>query len=621
MLNRTASLTGLLTALALLFTAFAIGVILLRVGRLRIRRHPVDASLLAALLGLDLLSLAMLAIGQVALLPRPVLQALLMAGTLAAVAIVVVRRRELTALSVHLWGRRKRLLLFLPLLVLPLGKAMTAPIGWDELVYHLTVPAQWLADGKIAVYPDNPYSGLPSGVELLYTLAMGAGNLIAPGSLNYLVWLLTIATLYRVVRRFARPWSAGVLAVVFACSTVTLTLVYETYVELFLLLNVLGMLLVLRHYPAARQVRVPVLMGALLGGAACGIKLTGIMLPALLLPLLWHRRRHLSWRLAAGGAALFLAIVACYYARPYLAMGNPLHPYYARLFTPGDRLAVLVSEYHHHLTTARYGAKSLVEVVLSPLHLGWMRGRYDGALGWPWLLILAAAVVALARRPLLWRWGIGGMLCYLLWLASAQQARFVLPAVVVAYVLAAWTLHELPGRWRLAATILLLAVGLWDSRLGDPRLIRDQWAVLAGRSSMREYVAPWVGNDYLAAVDAVGLHTEPDARLLLLIEKRALYIERHVELGTPFMQGAYLTPPELHDDSPKELADYLRRERFDYLLVGLPLRDPDQLSWYNERMNGLMAVIGEAARGGQLEAVWQRQPYLLLRVPPEPASP
>ncbi len=50
--------------------------------------------------------------------------------------------------------------------------ALAPPIKWDALTYHLQLPRQYLAAGRLVFTPENPFWGLPQLVEMLYTFAM-----------------------------------------------------------------------------------------------------------------------------------------------------------------------------------------------------------------------------------------------------------------------------------------------------------------------------------------------------------------------------------------------------------------------------------------------------------------
>lgn len=611
-----ASAPGFAVALALLLAAYGLGAVVLLAGRARVQRQPVDAALLAGVIGLDLLSVILAACGYVHWPPGWALWLGVGAAAGAGLWALVRERAVVAAVLRHAVRGRARWcwLLALPLLV-PLGKALCAPIGWDELVYHLEVPKRWLLDGYAAVYLDNPYSALTSGMEYLNLLGLRLGNAITPGALNYLIWLLDVAVAYRLLRRWCRPWPAAALALALLYSNVGITLVYEIYVEPYQLLNLLACLLVLRHYPGPRRLqRWPVVGAAFLMAMATGIKLTAAVFPLALAPLV------LRWPLTPParralllGVAVFLALVALYFVRPWWHTGNPCYPYYARLFTPHDPAAMAVSQVHHNLTTVRYGAKDWGQLVAAPLTIAWAPQRFDGALGWQWLLCLALAGWALWATPRARPWAWPALVCGGAWLATSQQARFILPAALFVVLLAAAGLAALPRRARpwVAAALLLLTAA--SAPLGDLTLLRDQWRVVLGRDSMARYVEPWVGYDYAHAMAAINRLTPPTGRVLLLLEKRGFYAQRATLLGTPFVQSEFFFPPERYA-AAADLQQHLRDHHVDYVLIGLVRRDPDRVDAAQARTAALVGALAAARSAGHLTTVWEERPYLLLKV-------
>jgi hypothetical protein len=597
-----ASLSGFLAAILLMAGAWGLGMLALRGISLRVR-HPVDAGLLACVLGLDLLSLAFLLTGQVSIPP-----AWLWLTVLVLLPIASFRR----GLWLRLRPRRRHwpLLLLLPAALIPLGRAFCYPVGWDELVYHLSNAQRWLADGRVHVYLDSAYSALPSAADFLFTLSMQIGNPVSPGALNYGFWLLSIAMLYRLLRLWGAPrrLTAVLVVLAYALCNASLTLAMETYVEIFLFLQVLAFLILLRHRrnPIDWQ---PMLVASALAGFALATKLTALApLPAMAFLLLhrWKRR----W--VGLGLATFFLVAGPFYLRPWWATANPCYPFFAEIFTPDDEGARIINDYHRPLT-ARFGAKGLSEAMLAPLQIATDRNGFDGVLGLQWLVLLPLGLFAILRCRGSGVWGVAALLIFLVWLRGSQQIRFLLPAAACIYLLACRALSAFSPGLRRLLLAAILGLSVYDSQLWNLRRIGDQWDVLLGRSSMLDYVEPWVGRSYFAAVRAVDAHTEADATVLLMMDKRSFYFNRRTLGGSPFFQQQFFTPPESYADIDALLV-HLRENEIDYLLIGLSRRDPDRSEAHDRRVDGLIAAIAAARNQGLLQETWSEAPYLLLEV-------
>src|SRR5262245_29798787 len=176
--------------------------------------------------------------------------------------------------------------LALPIVLVTLGPALAYPTGWDELVYHHELPRRWLADGWPAFYADLPYSGFPSLGEILFWLFAPIENVIAPRLLNWMCWLLGLALVYRLLRRYLAMDAALVVTATFAMSETVLMISANCYVESILMLNVAAILYAIPSARAStgRMPVPPIVLGVLAGGAA-GVKLTGTALIAI--PCFW----------------------------------------------------------------------------------------------------------------------------------------------------------------------------------------------------------------------------------------------------------------------------------------------------------------------------------------------
>jgi hypothetical protein len=114
--------------------------------------------------------------------------------------------------------------------------------------------------------------------------------------------------------------------------------------------------------------------------------------------------------------------------------------------------------------------------------------------------------------------------------------------------------------------------------------------------------------DYIRLLEAVG-KTPPDSRVLLLFEKRGLYVPRRHEIGDPGFQEKYFkTIPENTDAFLKEIKD------FDYLLLGSEEKNVDLQESGIEIRQKLHALTASALAEGRLEIVLSGKSCYLLKV-------
>lgn len=221
--------------------------------------------------------------------------------------------------------------------------------GYDVITYHLQLPREWIALGRLQSLDHNVYSHLPSLMESAYAglgLLKGSalGAVYAASLLHVACALLAGGVLIRAARsagaKGVAPWAAVVLALPWV--TITGTLAYNEMAVLLFGSAGAALLLDRQRGSAKRRLRQALLLG-LLAGAATLAKLTAglvVALPlglALLLQPLWWRpiaKPSLGssrWGIAlasAGIAALVgVLVLSPYLVRNTLQTGNPVFPF------------------------------------------------------------------------------------------------------------------------------------------------------------------------------------------------------------------------------------------------------------------------------------------------------
>ncbi len=94
-------------------------------------------------------------------------------------------------------------ILSLFLLFLALLHAISPPVAWDALTYHLVGPKLYLVAGRIDALPDNVFMGFPQSAELLYGTAMSLFNRdTAAAPLHFLFGLFAILATAGITRRY-----------------------------------------------------------------------------------------------------------------------------------------------------------------------------------------------------------------------------------------------------------------------------------------------------------------------------------------------------------------------------------------------------------------------------------
>ena len=609
-----------LALMLLLAAAYAAGYAALRL--LRVRR---DANLLALALGLDLFALLFRLGDRIILtLPTAWLWAL---SALPAVCGAALLARTLQNRFRRDWPLWLAVLLLAGITAAP---AFAPPFSWDEQSYQAALPVRYLAEGSTAVLADNPYSALSSMPHFLMLWGVKLGGVNFPRLLILVGYLTALPWLYLLLRRFGRP-TALVLCGAFLLSPLVGGMWREVYLEPFILLNLMAAAAAIRLF----RHRLPAAAGVsgFAAGMAVAVKLTGgaaaLAAAGMFLTVLASDRvpRGRAFRLLLGFGAAALAAMIPFYLRPWLATGNPFYPFGAALLDPAAPAAA-VDVYHSLLGTGRFGITGIESIFTSWILVAFRMEIYDGYLtGWqfPLLLLIGAAAWYRAARgglrnrllPFLWAAG-GGVLYYLFWCLSSQQSRFLLPFLFPVAFFAASGLALLPGKWRNAALVLIAAATLLSFQ---PEVWKNFYFAWRSLEAARKAPADFLRfatreKEYVNVLDHLARTVPADARILLVFDRRGLYVPGRCMQGTPYFQEKFFTPVP---DSPEAVYEQLNREGVNAIVIlvgGESKRNPDPVSAFDAENEKLTLHLLELLKREKLAfvPVPESGRYRLLKV-------
>lgn len=346
--------------------------------------------------------------------------------------------------------------------------------GFDCFAYHLELPKEWLARGRIQPLESNVYSYLPSYLEAAYThlgaigapigrslvrgrpdMLAGAGDaLIACQLLHASITLLAAGLIGRLcdaaaawshlgdrARRTARMtgWAATIAT---PWTIVTGSLAYNEMGVVAL--GAAAMLI------AITRTHTPLVRGTLTGflvGAACSCKPTAIFMVApvaaiCLIARTSFRRWHVAFACCAVAGLLTLAP---WLLRNWAHGANPFFPHLASVFGPAHWSPEQLSRYAaahsgsgsflHRLSLLILPAQGDPSAPTATVQRGLLHSQFFAL---PWLVLLASIGIIFSR----WRRRLAapaivmslGLVSQLLaWtLLTHQQSRFLIPILLTA---------------------------------------------------------------------------------------------------------------------------------------------------------------------------------------------
>jgi hypothetical protein len=612
-------LGALLLLCAVFFTS---GRVLL--AALRLPEHPALGGVLSAFgLGLCAWPFLLFLLASVQLY-RPWAVGALALGFVVADLGLALRRRALRSSEVEpARGPRTRRLarawVLLPPAAIVLACAVLAlspRIGWDDDVYHLTLPKRYLEHGGFRPIPFSLFSHWPHGVELVY----GMGLMLQDQMLAKLIHTAFLALLAWAVHRLCRARVSAPLALaavlLVLCNQVVLFEASIAYIDIaFAFYLLLAVAYADRYLEDGR--RSSLVAAGLYCGAVAGSKLTGFAaLPcvgASVLTLAWFRferaerlRRSLEIVLCLGLPTALLAVP--WYAKSLLETGDPLYPMLYAQLGGIEWSAELGRRFFEWQTSIGMG-RAPSDYLKLPLRIV-LEGRLDGSLGPFWLVagplsLLAALWLRAARSYVLC-----ALLYFAFWASASQQLRFLIAVLPLLAIGAAFAAHGLLQRlpWvrvRFAAGLLLAAAIAVSARPALQPVVEGA-VRLAGDLYRRgpeplERVVP-DGHAF------VNRHTPPDAKVMLLNVNRGFFLEREYIADSAF-QASQMNWLLRHARSEAEAAALLSGLGITHLYVGRHdwgIRYPDWLQSFLQ--DGRYARLVYRCRGGRCSIYRLRTP-------------
>ena len=488
---------------------------------------------------------------------------------------------------------------------------LAPPSAGDPLFYHLTVPRQYLYEGRVVWWPIFCWN-FPQLTEMLYTLALGTRGDIAAGSLGSMLALLCVGAVWSLARRYVSQTSAWLAAALFVTLPNFYTYATDVKVELALtIFLVLGWLTLLQWYEG-RGHRWLVLVGLCAGLAAStkyqALLAAGGLAVAASFGLFSGRR----WLLAERGRMLgsvTLAVAAAvvvmlpWYGRNWLLGGDPIWPLGYPIFTSRYYTA---AEFQKFASWEQGLGSSLFDLLISP----WMLTTRSGAYGTqdfrtvftpvflaflPGLtLIWSGLSVRKRRAAALLLIGVGSS--YTVWFFGGyQKLGYLFPMLVPLIVVTVLAIEGVWAKERIlrvvtlagltVALVLSLAVAMLQSRTVLPYVTGyiDRDAYLSSKVPFYEDLR-WANANL------------PSDAMVLSLDSHPYYLERRLILGAPAYSGV-LDYPTLR--SPEELLARLRSQGFTHILApGRPLDETfakaSRELWPDTHLGDLVKVLMDA---------------------------
>ena len=379
----------------------------------------------------------------------------------------------------------------------------------------------------------------------------------------------------------------------------------ENTVTLFLLAGFLSL------YRLRKMPQKAYILAGIFAGIAISVKLTAAGGAAALFFLACTGKKSRRYLLLFLAGAIISALP--FYLRIWLDTGNPVYPFLASVFGTSSA----VENCHYQLGSARYGMGALYGTVFGWLTVAFAGKLYDGVTSGLQYPVMFSVIFCgfYFRREIFCRKYIRNtfislLIMYLFWGMTSQQSRFLFPVCFLLTFLCAACLHRFDKKYRHLFLILLSCGILFTSELYPHiRHCFISWKILipARKAPLRFIGFAQQDNEYISLLDAIG-KTPKSSKVLLLFEKRGLYIPRRHEIADPGFQEKYFSV------LPASAGDFLREIKdFDYILLGSDEKNVDLQENTIALRQKIHALCAAALADGKLEVVLSGNSCHLLK--------
>lgn len=498
-----------------------------------------------------------------------------------------------------------------------LGSSLLLPYSWDEQVYQIALPVEYLETKSIVPIADNPFSAFPSLYSYVILFAIKIAGLYGARLLTSATLAIVVASLFSLMKNHHK-YNCYVFIVAFILSPLVVLLGRAVYAEVYLgvlTIAALSAIRNLRKFPYDRAICLAALAGGLFATkfTAAGLSI-GLFLYVLTTKF---KVRYLITFIIVSS----IAVIPFLY-RSFDCFNNPVYPFTFGGIIPDTCNANIVGHYHQLLGTYRFGLSPLMGVVFGWLFPAFDGKIYDGILiGFqlPIMFLIAWGSVFLirAKHPGKIKLTVLGPIllffsAYIYWAFTSQQTRFMFPIFIIVAYYASWAMAKYSLKVKVLLAAILLVGTCYSVNYNGLKHYTIAWKnVKKSQNNPLEFLT-YATRDpgYFGAIKQLRSMNE-NLVVLLLGERRTLYIPQKSYIGESFFQGKYFTPlPE----TLEKFTDEIYKNSFDIILHSDGRNDVDRLEHYQYVRDTVDAYLDELIKSGKLEVLYSNAGTQLLKV-------
>lgn len=467
--------------------------------------------------------------------------------------------------------------------ILSLVGALAPPTGHDSQSYRLAQIQIFIKEHRLIHIPYTRESLWPYLVEMLFSLGMLLHSDIVAKLIAWYFGVLLLLIVFYLAKRY-HSWKAGVIAASLLLLTPSIfQQMAFAYVDLALAVYSVLFVVYSFRYVEERAVQWAAVAG-IMCGFALSIKYVAVIVAVsgALAALFYAFRNRMPFKDILGGAIACLGCAVLFsfvwYLRSYLITGNPLYPFFGKLFkgmgwprSAEDLIGV---------------GFSLRDIVTLPsiLLLDWRFGGENFGMGY--LLFLPFVAVADKNKKTMAALILFILAYIFLWFRIvAVTNRFLFPVLCILSVLIAGGLiqHINKGWFSTVLKVLLVGLALFGIALAIYHN-SDRIKVALGIEDKDNYLLRQERSYEVAKF--IDNNLPQDATILMIGELHAYYLNRPYIHLHGFLCEHQRNPEEL---TAEELLSLMAKENIHYILYARVTGRPVEFSL--EAVKGLEPIF------------------------------
>lgn len=350
--------------------------------------------------------------------------------------------------------------------LIPFLGALAPSYSNDSMVYHLVDAKHFAQSHSIGVIANDSTNALwPYLVEMYFTLAVLFRLLPLAGLAHYLFFALTAMGVYLFSKKYFGIKTAILAAAVFILTPGIFMEAKETYVDLGMVFYGFTAFYSFFVWLEKRSVRWLALAGAMCG-LGMSVKYFTIFFPVIFtvyLAFIILKERKAE---DVKGLALFLCCAFftsfIWYLRQYIITGNPLFPFYYKLFGSSGLDKQVIGLLSEKTIRDTYGLNvNIKNLLILPWQVTLFPHKFGGEqIGPIFLAVLPALALVRPVDRNIKKILVFSLVYVLGWFFFYQNLRFLLPVIPLLSICVAYTAYSIDPKDIIIRRFVMLAIGV-----------------------------------------------------------------------------------------------------------------------------------------------------------------